>query len=234
MSSFNTISFALLGGILPALLWLWFWRKEDVRQPEPRHRIALSFLCGMLAVWPAIEAEKLFCGILSSNVCSSGAMPGFLLVVVWATTEEIIKYIFAFVSSFWKNKYLNEPIDPVIYMITAALGFSALENALFLFNAIDVGMISKSIIAGNSRFLGATLLHVASSASIGVMMGLAYFKNYRAKKLFLFTGIILAIVLHTVFNLLIIRFQSDLFFIFAGVWLLIIALFVIIEKIKKI
>jgi protease PrsW len=235
MSHSNTIIFSLMGGILPALLWLWFWLKEDKLEPEPKHRIALSFICGMLAVWPAIEAEKFFCGILNPNVCSAGGvMPGLVIITVWAASEEIIKYIFAFFSSFWKNKYLNEPIDPLIYMITVALGFSALENTLFLFNIIDMGVLSKSIVTGNSRFLGATLLHIASSATIGVMMGLAYFKNLKRKKLFLFTGIALAILLHTIFNLLIIRFESDLFFIFAGVWVLIILLFVIIEKIKRI
>jgi RsiW-degrading membrane proteinase PrsW (M82 family) len=233
-SSFNTIAFSLAGGILPALLWLWFWLKEDAKQPEPKYKIAISFLCGMLAVWPAIELEKYFCQIFEPDVCTSGINPGFFLLIIWAATEEIIKYIFAFVSSFWKNKYLNEPLDPIIYMITVALGFSALENALFLFNAIDVGILSKSIIAGNSRFLGATLLHTASSATVGVMMGLAFFKKLRTKRLFLFTGVILAILLHTIFNLLIIKFESDLFFIFAGVWLLIIILFVFIEKIKKI
>jgi RsiW-degrading membrane proteinase PrsW (M82 family) len=234
MSQSNTIIFSLAGGILPALLWLWFWLKEDKEKPEPKYRIALSFICGMVAVWPAIEAEKYFCQILSPDVCNAGIMPGFLLLAIWAATEEIIKYIFAFFSSFCKNKYLNEPIDPIIYMITVALGFSALENALFLFNAINVGVISQSIIAGNSRFLGATLLHVASSAAIGVMMSLAYYKKPTIKKIFLFTGIVLSILLHTIFNLFIIKFESDLFFVFAGVWVLIILLFVLIEKIKKI
>jgi RsiW-degrading membrane proteinase PrsW (M82 family) len=234
MSSFNAISFSLLGGLLPALIWLWFWLKEDKLQPEPKHRIALSFICGMLAVWPAIEVEKYFCNLINPAVCSGSIRPDLLLVVLWAAIEEIFKYTLAFLSSFWKNKYNNEPIDPIIYMITAALGFSALENALFLFNAVDMSAISQSVITGNSRFLGATLLHVASSAAIGVMMGLAYYKRPAIKKLFLFTGIALAILLHTVFNLLIINLEGELFFIFAGVWVLIILLFVLIEKIKKI
>ncbi|MEK7634918.1 MAG: PrsW family glutamic-type intramembrane protease [Patescibacteria group bacterium] len=235
MSSLNTILLSLIGGILPALLWLWFWLKEDKREPEPKLRIALSFICGMLAVWPAIEIEKQLCFLFNPLVCTSnGIAPSLLLVALWAATEEIIKYILAFFSSFWKNKNNNEPLDPIIYMITVALGFSALENALFLFKIIDVGVISQSIINGNSRFLGATLLHVASSAAIGVMMGLAYYKRPQIKKLFLLTGLLLAVVLHTVFNLLIIKLEGELFFIFAGVWILIILLIVLIEKVKKI
>jgi RsiW-degrading membrane proteinase PrsW (M82 family) len=234
MNSFNTIALSLIGGILPALLWLWFWLKEDKRQPEPKLRIALSFVCGMLAVWPAIWLEKNLCYFINPLVCSEKALPGPLLIILWAATEEIFKYIFAFVSSFWKNKYNNEPIDPIIYMITVALGFSALENALFLFKIIDIGVISQSVITGNSRFLGATLLHVASSATVGVMMGLAYFKKPVIKKIFLVLGLCTAIILHAIFNLLIIKLEDELFFIFAGVWILIILLMVLIEKVKKI
>lgn len=234
MPTTTTILFSLLGGVLPALLWLWFWLKEDRRQPEPRTRIALSFFCGMLAVWPAIEMEKYLCYLISPTVCAGGLMPNALLVALWAATEELFKYIMAFLSSFWRNKFNNEPIDPVIYMITVALGFSALENTLFLFSPIGTGVFSQIIITGNSRFLGATLLHVASSSAIGVMMGLAYFKSSLVKKIFLFTGLALAILLHTIFNLLIIKPGDDLFFVFIGVWALIVLLLVLIEKIKRV
>jgi len=234
MSPFNTIFLSLLGGILPALLWLWFWRKEDKRQPEPKSRIALSFISGMLAVWPAIWLEKFLCIHTAPEVCLGSVTPGLLLIILWAITEEAFKFIAAYFSSFWKNRYNNEPIDAVIYMITAALGFSALENALFISNLIDVGLFSQSIITGNSRFLGATLLHVASSAAIGVMIGLSYYKKPLVKKIFLFTGIGISVLLHTIFNLLIIKLENDLFFVFAGIWVLIVLLIVLIEKVKKV
>jgi RsiW-degrading membrane proteinase PrsW (M82 family) len=234
MNSFTTILFSLLGGILPALLWLWFWLKEDKRQPEPKSRIALSFICGMLAIWPTIEMEKFLCRSIDPNVCIGLITPGSLLIILWAATEELFKYILAFFSSFWKNKYNNEPIDPIIYMITVALGFSAVENALFLFDKIGTGLLSQSLITSNSRFLGATLLHVASSAAIGVMMSLSYYKKPSVKKIFLVLGLCTAIILHVIFNLLIIKLENGLFFVFAGVWLLIILLIVLIEKVKKI
>ncbi len=234
MSSFNTIFFSFLGGILPALLWLWFWLKEDKLHPEPKSRIVLTFICGMLAVWPAVEMEKFLCYLMNPTACTGGIAPGLLLITLWAITEETFKYVLAFLSSFWKNKNNNEPIDPIIYMITVALGFSALENVLFIFNPINGGQLLQSIMTGNSRFLGATLLHVASSAAIGVMMGLSYYKKPAIKKIFLCTGIIISILLHTLFNLLIIKFGNDLFFVFAGVWVMIILLIVLIEKVKKI
>lgn len=232
MSSFNSIFLSLVGGILPALLWLWFWLKEDKLHPEPKSRIVISFMSGMLAVWPAIELEKLFCTHFEPGVCIGGAIPGLLLIILWAATEEILKFVATYLSSFWKNKYNDEPIDAIIYMITAALGFSALENTLFIFKLMGNGDFLQGIMTGNSRFLGATILHVASSAAIGVMMGLSYYKKPQIKKIFLFTGVILSVLLHTIFNLLIIEFKDDLFFVFAGVWILIVFLIALIEKVK--
>lgn len=234
MDSYSTLVYSLAGGILPALLWLWFWLREDRKSPEPKSRIAIAFMSGALAVWPAILIERYLCNILDSNICSEGLIPSFILILLWATTEEIFKYIAGFFSSFYKNKHYNEPIDATIYMITVALGFSALENALFISNLIDQGLIPHSIITGNSRFLGATLLHVASSASIGVMMGLSYYKSVIQKKIFLLTGIAISIVLHTIFNLLIIKIETNIFFVFAGVWLLVVTLIALIQKIKSI
>jgi len=226
MTSFNTIFFSLMGGVLPALLWLWFWLKEDRLHPEPKSRIVIVFLVGMASVFLVLPLEKFVFLATSSSI-------SLFTIVMWASIEELTKYIVAYFSAL-RKRVVDEPIDTIIYMITIALGFSALENALFLFNIIDGGLFAQSIITGNSRFLGATLLHVASSAAIGVMMGLSYYKKPLVKRFFLLTGICVSILLHTIFNLLIIRLENNLFFIFAGIWVLIVLLLVLIEKVKKI
>lgn len=226
MNSLTTILFSILGGVLPALLWLWFWLKEDRLHPEPKARVIMVFIAGMASVFLVLPLEK-FVFTASLSIVST------ITILLWASIEEMAKYIVAHFTAL-KNKVVDEPIDAVIYMITAALGFSALENTLFLFKLVNDNYFIQSLMTGNSRFLGATLLHVASSAAIGVMIGLAYYKKPLTKKFFLLTGIILSIALHTAFNLLIIKFEEDLFFVFAGVWVLIILLIVMIEKIKKI
>ena len=58
MSEITTVIAASLGGLLPALAWLWFWLREDSKHPEPRRLIALAFLAGMVAVAVAIPLEK--------------------------------------------------------------------------------------------------------------------------------------------------------------------------------
>lgn len=214
-----------MSGVIPALIWLWFWLKEDRLHPEPKSRLMVVFLLGMVSVFIVLPLEKLSFRIYFGAISS-------VTMLIWASIEEIFKYLGAYFGAL-RAKENDEPIDTVIYMITAALGFSALENALFLSNLINTGAFSESVITGNSRFIGAMVLHTASSAIVGVMMGLSFYKKPWVKKIFLFTGLCMGIILHTVFNLLIIKLRSEIFLVFAGVWVLVILLIVLIEKVKN-
>lgn len=227
-----------MGGLLPALIWLWFWLKED-KNPEPKSRLMLVFLFGMLVVFLVMPLEEYALG--KSNLSSLPFhkwknMPLYSLVpifLIWVMIEELAKFIPTYFVAI-KRRVTDEPIDAVIYMITAALGFAAMENTLYLLGLMERGHFVQSLFTGNTRFLGATLLHVASSSAIGVMLGLSYYKKSSTKKKFLFTGIALSFLLHTLFNLLIIKLESNLFFIFSGVWMMIVILIVMIEKIKRV
>ncbi len=225
MSSITTIFISLLGGVLPAIFWLWFWLKEDRLHPEPKTRIITIFLAGMVSVFIVLPIEKFIYAFTLSNIST-------LTIILWASVEEIFKFITAYLSGL-KRREMDEPIDAVMYMVTVALGFSALENALFIGNFVDQGFLVQSLLIGNSRFIGATLLHVASSAVIGVFLGLTYYKSHKIKRIAAIIGIIVSIALHSAFNLLIIRLESEKFFIFAGVWVLIISIFLLIEKVKN-
>jgi len=224
MISLQTVLFAFLGGLLPALLWLWFWLKEDKARPEPKGLILLSFVVGMIAVVFALPLEKLTAAYLA----------GTLVLVLWAAIEELLKYGAAYLSVL-RRKEMDEPIDAVIYMITIALGFAALENTLFLLNPLTDGNIIESILTGNLRFLGATLLHTLSSATIGVAMALSFYKSKRLKWIYTTAGVILAIALHSLFNFFIMKSNGEkALVVFIAVWLGIILLLLFFEKIKRI
>lgn len=225
MNSFLTIIYALALGILPACFWLWFWLREDRLHPEPKTRIAIVFLTGMASVFLVLPIEKFIYGAALGGI-------SLIVILIWAAVEEVFKYLAAYISAL-RGQEVDEPIDPLIYMITAALGFSALENALFLWNIIDVGFLPQSIITSNTRFLGASLLHIVSSSAIGVMLGLSFYKRSATRKIFLLIGLGLAVILHTLFNLFIIKLESEIFLVFTGVWVLIIVLIVLFEKIKS-
>ena len=221
MGSLN-FAIAFLAGLIPALFWLWFWLREDKAHPEPRALLATSFVAGMLIV-PLVLPLQQF------------AMERFVgdnLVFVWVIIEEVLKYSAALIVVLW-NKAVDEPIDAIIYMLTIALGFSALENAFFIFNPLQDGEFANSFITGNFRFLGATLLHVLASSTVGVAMALSYYARSWVKVLVATFGLFLAIILHALFNFSIMDASgSTVLVVFMFVWMGIVVLFILFEKVK--
>ncbi len=223
--SITTIIYALLSGILPALLWLWFWLKEDNLHPEPRSLVATSFIGGMMVVVLAIFLEKYISDIVSDSTTR---------YILWAGIEEIVKFIAVLIIAL-RSRNMDEPVDAMIYCITVALGFAALENALFILSPLDTGDITRSIVTGNMRFIGASLVHVTSSAAIGFMIGLSFYKNLLIKSISLIIGIILSITLHASFNLSIINSTAmNTLKVFGWVWIAVIILIILFEEVKGI
>lgn len=221
-----TIVYSLIGGILPALIWLAFWLREDSRRPEPRGLIFKTFLLGMFSVVFVLPFQL----AVRSLVPTLGALSFFL----WAIIEEWFKLSAAYYGGL-HSKENNEPLDPVIYMITAALGFVALENAMFILNPLLEQDISGGFITGNLRFIGTSLLHTVASASIGVSLAISYFKPRSLRLIWATLGFALAVALHTTFNLLIMSkgvFSSPI--AFTSVWIGIAILLLLFEKIKTI
>jgi RsiW-degrading membrane proteinase PrsW (M82 family) len=212
---------ALLGGILPALFWLWFWLREDKAHPEPKKIIFEAFIFGIIAVPFAIFFEKLtFVSFEKMTV---------LLFFTWAVIEEVFKYCAAFLAGI-RTEYFDEPIDVVMYMISSALGFSAGENILFIYNSFNAANMSMIPL----RFIGASLLHVACSALIGFGIGFGVGKKNSVRFAYLFTGLTLAFALHTAFNYFIMDTGGkSLLRIFALVWAVIVFIIILFEKIKR-
>ena len=228
----EVLFFALTGGILPALLWLWFWLHEDRLHPEPRGMIIRTFIAGMIAVPLVLPLEQF--------IQKRYALFPLFIIILWAAAEEIFKWAAAGLSALDTKEY-DEPIDAVIYLLTAALWFAAMENTFFLVSLISHTNFSVSFINGNLRFIGATLLHVLCSGTIGLFLGWSYCKGWFSRKFYAVFGIALAILLHTVFNVYIMRVESTgtsgelqkILMIFGVVWLAILLLIAGFEKIKK-
>lgn len=204
-STLQAVGYAFIGGLLPALVWLYFLLKEDYRNPEPRSILFLAFLAGMIAVPIAVPLESLLRDYAYGAVANcSPYLPLCLPIIAgWAIVEEVLKYGLCAIFVLWR-KDVDEPIDLVIYMLTAALGFAALENALFLFAPIAAHNFLSALATDNLRFVGSTLLHVIASSIIGFSLALAHTLPRWSRGFITACGLILAISLHTTFNFLII------------------------------
>lgn len=238
MLSIWTFVFAFLGGLAPAIIWLSFWLREDDLHPEPNKYIILTFVFGMLAVPVALAVQMGVNFFLLGDVDITDAVHtvpliGMITIFIWSASEEISKYLAAKWAALNKQVH-DEPMDDMIYLITAALGFAALENALYLFGPLLDGHTELAIATGNMRFIGATLLHVATAAIIGSFRAFSHFKLQEAKKRYVWSGVILAIVLHAIFNLFIMKYTESMFLAFSGVWIIIIGIIFTFERIKQI
>src|SRR3989344_5427774 len=219
----GVIFLAVLGGILPALIWLVFWLFEDRCQPEPKRYIFLCFLAGALTVPLVLPIERYFMGILS----------GPLLLFVWAVTEELFKFAAAYIAAL-RTRTFDEPLDAVVYLVTAALGFSALENVLFLLTPLGDGDFLRGLVMGDLRFIGATLLHTLAAATVGLSIAYSWGKPAAVRRVAAAGGLILAIALHTLFNFFILGSGGNtMFWVFLCIWVGIAATLFLTERVKQ-
>ena len=219
-----TLMYAILGGGIPAIFWLWFWlRQEDDENKEPRGLIALSFIFGIFLVIFAIWLERYSINFITDKTYQ---------VIIWATIEEGLKFIGALIIIL-SCGCVEEPIDYPMYFIAVALGFAAFENILYLLQPINTNGTLVGMFTGNLRFLGSTLLHLIASSMIGSAMGLSfYIRQYRIP--YTFIGLIFAIVLHSAFNFFIMKGSGEnLLAVFGFLWVIAIINILIFEKLKR-
>ena len=221
--TFATLSYAFFGGLLPSLVWLYFLLREDARHPEPRSLIMFTFIAGMAAVPIALPLEQ----FAQAHIANS--LPVF---ISWALIEETLKYLMVAILILWRSA-VDEAPDYVIYMITVALGFAAAENMLFLIAPIMDGNVASSFFTGSVRFLGSSLLHVLASAAIGFALAFSTKSRPLVRMTAAWTGLILAVALHTAFNALIMnQGTSTTLTAFFLVWMSAVIFFAAFEVLK--
>ena len=212
-------------GFIPSLAWLFFFLKEDVH-PEPKKMILKVFLGGALITFAAIFFQIYLQKIIAFwSLENIHPLPFFL----FALTEEILKFFIVWLI-IRKSKFFDEPVDAMIYMIIAALGFALVENIAV---ALNIGVVSDAIGAITVRFVGATLLHALSSAIVGYYWAKGIL-NSSIRKIMIFKGLIFASIIHTIFNYLIVV-SGEAILIYPTIFLAIIALFIFwdFDKVKK-
>jgi RsiW-degrading membrane proteinase PrsW (M82 family) len=88
-------------------------------------------------------------------------------------------------------------------MIIGALGFTLVENFYYIIDSLQNFEYLDSLIRSSYRFLGASLLHVITSAIIGICISVVFFKNKKIRMTMAFIGLMIATGIHTLFNVLV-------------------------------
>jgi len=234
MLSIPRYGILLVLGVLPSLLWLAYFLRKDCH-PEPKVLLARTFLMGIIVSPLAIILQLLAVSVIRQ--LGGGALdytaiqltPSFL---TWAAlSEEIIKFLAVWIVVI-RSPEFDEPVDAMIYMVTAAMGFAAMENILVVNRAIPDGLnAALGVIA--LRFIGATLLHALSSALVGYFVAMAWFFHSHRRWLLL-AGLVFATSLHVVFNMFISSGANQYFSMGYTTLLLIVMAFLISALFDKI
>ncbi|HVO28678.1 MAG TPA: PrsW family glutamic-type intramembrane protease [Candidatus Paceibacterota bacterium] len=216
-------------GLVPGFAWLVFYLSEDPH-PEPKRLIVLTFFVGIAFGFFTVIIEQFFNDAMGAiGVAELSA----LSLVCLAFIEEFMKYAAAYFAV-GKSPELDEPIDAMIYMIVAALGFATLENIGALTN-VAAAAASGSLVAtvfetASLRFVGATLLHSLTSAIVGYHWALGMARKNVPH--YLISGFIIATILHATFNYLILNYADVGYSV---LFLLVVGFFVLndFEELKK-
>lgn len=199
-------------GLVASLAWLFnFLRKDD--NPEPVRMIIKIFFLGALITIPVFAVEYILSKLITVVTLPEPIYLFLYWFVIIAFTEEIFKY-FLLRYRVLKSPAFDEPVDAMIYMIIAALGFAALENILYLIPGTEQilsfnALFTRTITISFFRFIGATFLHALCSGLIGYFVALSI---CRAKKKIRLTllGIFIAVLLHGLYNFSIMNIEGSL------------------------
>lgn len=117
--------------IVPGILWVWYFYRKDLYEPEPKGLVLKVFFFGMLAVIPAALIESGFKPGLDA-ARSSGDLVALFFFAVFGIglVEEAIK-MGVVLLSVYRSRDFNELMDGIIYGVTVGLGFAALENLFY-------------------------------------------------------------------------------------------------------
>lgn len=199
---------AILLGLLPGFAWLFFYMQESPHR-EPKWLIFKTFIFGMAGAVFALGAEMFF----NQYIPQGSPVPLLMFVSLAGLSliEELAKFLSAR-AAVHKNPAFEAPIDAMIYTLVASLGFATLENlgalTSFFTTPGATAQLSNIFQIASFRFVGATLLHALTGAVIGYNWAIAIREFGRWR--YLVRGIILATILHLIFNYLILTFESYL------------------------
>ena len=215
----------LLVTILPSILIVSFFVYSD-RFKEPRGEIIKVFFYGIIITIPAYFLNTYIGEFFYNNTkVSEGLISSFLTA---APVEEGLKLMILYYFVY-KMKDFNEPMDGIVYGVTASLGFATLENIYYVYFLVDYFETTSMALAVLRSFSA-----VPAHAVFGIFMGYFFMKySFIKKGDNLFFAFIIPFVLHGCYNLFTSsNFCISLALIFAS-WIIALRMFSRLKKTQK-
>ncbi len=186
-TEFIQITIAFLLALAPACVWGYFFSKKN---PGPRIMNLLTFISGAFFVVPLLVYKHLWqyfpwlnafaythllkddlIGFSSITMIPLSVIVTFLIVGI---IEEVAKFL-AFKTAL--HAEIHSIDDTIELFITAALGFSFIENIIYFYNILVVRGPENLISPFIFRSLFSTFAHVLFSGMLGYYYGLSHFSE---------------------------------------------------------
>jgi protease PrsW len=184
--------YLLLLALAPAVILMMYVYFRDRYEKEPVKLILKGILLGAIIIFPVGLIENYIIGLGSGFAkIPKAAFDGF---VVAGATEEAFKYLAVFIL-IWRNRNFNEKFDGIVYAVSVALGFAAIENLFYVFsgNSMQVGLL---------RAFTAVPGHTIFGIVMGYYLGLARF-SIKSRSKYLLLAFIVPWLMHGIYDFLI-------------------------------
>ena len=194
---------ALFVAAVPAMLWLVYFYLQDRLEPEPKHYVLGVYLLGALVAAPLSEfigAQVAPPAPFAAQSLESFGMDRLVRVfLVIGVAQELCKYLVVRYTVYLSPEF-DEPLDGIIYMTAAGIGFATWENYHY-FQGLD-GNVFLTI--GAAHAVKSTLAHACFAGVLGYFLGRAKFSASppMVRSATLFLGLLIATLLNGQFSLI--------------------------------
>lgn len=224
----------LAASVIPPLFLLWKVYQMDQIEKEPPKLLLTIFILGMISTIPAGLLEMVGQAILVSILpedflaTSYGTTVANLLMylIVVGGAEELVKYLAMRIPT-WRNREFNYVFDGVIYGVTSAAGFAALENILYV---ADTGLLTAGI-----RAWTAIPLHVTAGLFMGHYYGIAKaadrYGNIEVRNKMLRRSILIPMLIHGIYDFIATQ-NNEMFILLFYIYIIIVDIFAYRSLIK--
>jgi RsiW-degrading membrane proteinase PrsW (M82 family) len=183
--------------LVPALLWLGYFYLQDRHEPEPKHYVFGVYLLGAFVAFPV---ARFFAALFPVEAWAGEQLSFhtvFSAIIPLGLAQEFAKYLVVRYTVCLSNEF-DEPMDGIIYMTAAGIGFATAEN-LYALEQMG-GTIHLAAFVMNA--VVTTLAHGSIAGVLGYALGLARFSPPARRGPLILLGMLLAATLNGVFGLL--------------------------------
>lgn len=187
----------LVLALAPVVAFVFWIYLKDKYEKEPIVILVKYFVLGAILSVFAIIIERF---LVKINILDGWYNYIYIAFIVAGLTEEGLKALIL-TPILFKEKHFNEKLDGVIYSIFLSLGFASIENLIYIMSE------SRDFVfeLGLSRAIISIPGHIMFAITMGYYISKYKFSDDKIKKReYLIMSIILPILLHGIFDFILI------------------------------